>query len=413
MKVRLDYSVAFPVLLTLLALVIWSGVAPGPARAQESVSLQGRLINGTEGAEVPANTTVLMHSLQTDGKLVATSEATTDAGGNFRFDDVPAGDILSHGVIVDYQGMRYSALLTPEDLALPVELTVYEATRDVSVVQVVRQALVIADINEKERELAAVGFLNLVNASDRTLVPNIDNITDPADISFLRFSLPAQAENLDVQSDLTGGRVIPMGTGFALTAPIVPGEHSINYSFSFPYQGDSVAYRDSLLQGARVYQVLVPRRLGPIRVAPLARMPEVDVRGSVYQVWEGGEFSPGQPLMLELSQLPQPSRFDRIGHAVVDGSFWHVTIPIVVGATLALLLVYGGFRPPSRGPAGVSRTEESGEIPESREALVRAVAALDQRFYQGQMPGPEYQARRHGLIFRILAFSGGSDNVES
>ena len=36
--------------------------------------------------------------------------------------------------------------------------------------------------------------------------------------SFLRFSLPAAATDLDVSTNLVGGEVIPVGTGFAITA---------------------------------------------------------------------------------------------------------------------------------------------------------------------------------------------------
>ena len=403
MKTSLVSSVLL--LVVAIGLVV---IIPVRVQAQEPATLQGMLINATEGATVPVDTPVLLHSLSSEGNLISTMETVTEADGNFRFDAMPVSDILSYGVVVNYQGMRYSVVLTPEDLSLSVKLTVYEATQDVSVIKVARQSLVIADIVEAEREVVAVGVLNLVNVSDRTLVPDIENIASPSDISFLRFSLPLQAENFDFQSDLTGGQVIPMGIGFAMTAPIMPGDHSVNYSFTFPYQGDSVAYRDGLLQGAEVYQVLVPQRLGPVQAAPLTLMPEVEVIGSVYQVWEGGAYSAGEAITLELSGLPQPGLLSRMSLAVVNGSFWHVTILVIVGAALLLLLVYGGFRAPRLVPEAGTGVSGLAETHESREAMVQAVAALDQRFHQGQITVPVYQVRRQELVSRILAETGGS-----
>ena len=109
-----------------------------------------------------------------------------------------------------------------------------------------------------------------------------------------------------MQTDLTGGQVIPMGTGFAMVAPIPPGEHTISYSLNFPYEGQSVTFRDGLIQGATVYQVLAPQRLGQHPGFPAGPDAAGQHRGSQYSVWEGRDFAPGQDLNLTLSGLPQP-----------------------------------------------------------------------------------------------------------
>jgi len=203
----------------------------------------------------------------------------------------------------------------------------------------------VVHVDAKHGQIGAVELVQLRNTGQRTLVPDLAN---PVRVSFLRFSLPPQATALDVQSDLPGGQVISIGTGFAITAPVLPGEHSLSFSYRFPYQSDAVSYRQSFLQGAPLYQVLVPERLAQVQVGPLPAVTAVNIGGSVYRVWEALSIPPGQGLTLELRNLPRPSLLDRIEKSVSDGSFWRASIPGFLGAALALLLLYGALHRGSR-----------------------------------------------------------------
>lgn len=357
-------------------------------------------MNGTSGGAVPSGVTVLMLVSGQDGGLVSTGQTVTDDHGRFQFSQAPLTPGGSYSFSADFRRVFYHAVLGPEDLSDDVQLTVYETTQDVSLVKVTRQVLVIAEVDGKEREVAAIEFVRLSNAGDRTLLPDLANMQR---LSFLRFSLPPLAEELNVQSDLPGGEIISIGTGFALTSPVVPGEHSVEFSFRFPYRGDGVSFRQSLLQGADIYQVLVPERFGRVAVLPLAPMLPVNIQGASYRAWGGSGFGPGQGIDLKLTNLPQPSWGARLESSFTGGAFWRVAIPSVFGALLASLLLLGGFRP-SRGPSrelepGVGA--HGGER-QRRELMVRAVAELDERFQRGDVPEAEYQLERSGLKSRIL-----------
>lgn len=374
--------------------------APGPASAQETVTVSGVVLNGTGGGGVPSGVTVLMLVSGQDGGLVSTGQTVTDGRGRFQFDQAPLLPAGSYSFSADFQRVFYNAVMGPEDLSGDVQLTVYETTQDVSLVKVTRQVLVIAEVDRKVREIAAIEFVRLSNASDRTLLPDLANVQMP---NFLRFSLPPLAEELNVQSDLPGGEIISIGTGFALTSAVVPGEHSVEFSFRFPYRGNGVSFRQSLLQGADFYQVLVPERLGQVVVLPLAPMPPVNIEGTSYRAWGGSGFSPGQGIDLKLTNLPQPSWGARLQSSFTGGAFWRVAIPSVLGSLLASLLLFGGFRP-SRGPSRelASGAGSHGGERQQRDLLVRAVAELDERFQRGEVPEAEYQLERSGLKSRIL-----------
>ena len=378
------------------------------ASAQETVPVRGRVINGTAGAAVPPQLVVLMLVSDQEGRAVSSLQATIDETGRFEFPqaEVVAGG--SYALGVDYGGIFYKSTLGIDDLRDEVQVTVYETTQDLSAVRVTRQLLVIAEVEAAEREIGALQFVNLSNGTDRTLVPDLSN---PQQMSFLRFSLPPKSREINVP----GGQIISVGTGFALTAPVFPGDHTLSFSYRFPYEGNRVFYLERLLQGADLYQVLVPQRLGDIEVAPLQSAPPITLEGITYLAWEGREFDPGQGIVLELSNLPEPSLVSRLSRSVSGVTFWTVAIPGALTAVLCVLLLFGTFRVPGRVPgrvAGAAPAPDVAELggdlnePEQREALVRALAALDERFESGEIPAEEYHQRRDGLKTRILETPG-------
>jgi hypothetical protein len=404
--------------LSLSLIIFAAGAGADPLAAQDTpdetgdataavtvtATVRGVAVNRTGGGAAPAGLPITLHSIDRVAGRVATIEATTGPDGGFRFENVAILDDGSYALVMDFDGMRYSSMLQPEELSNsrsePVALTVYETTRDVSVVQVQRQAMIIADVNQGDRQITALEFLSITNAGDRTLLPELTNITNPNEISFLRFSLPPEATDLDVQSNLSGGDIITIGTGFAITSPVIPGDYRINYSYKFPYENDAVTFQQRLIQGALVYQVLAPKRLEGIQVAPLEAMPDIDVNGMVYRVWESRDLPPRQGVTLELSQLPQPSLLSRMERAVTDGGLWQTAIPIVLGIALAAVLIYAWFRGPRvatvpEGPVTYTGAQFR------RQALIQSIAALDNRFEQSRLPEAEYRSHRERLLDQI------------
>ena len=397
--------------LVLVAIVLGMG-RPASLSAQEAgeFSISGNAVNGTAGGSVPGNLPVDLHAIDGLAGRVATYNATTDDAGAFSFEGITPIPGGSYVLVMDFDGMRYSSLLEGDGVGSPVSLEVFETTDDLAVVEIQRQAMILADVDQTNREIRALEVLSLKNTSDRTLLPELTNITNPADINFLRFSLPEGSSELSVQSTLPGGDTIPMGTGFAVTAPVPPGEQQVTYTYKFPYEGDSVAFSQRLIQGATQYQVLAPVTLSQIQVSPLEAMPRVDIEGTSYLVWEGREIPRRQGVVLQFSQLPQPGLATIIWQGISGADLWLTAIPLILGAVLAGLLLYGWMR--GQRVAAPVTVDSDAPAQRRRQSLVQAIAVLDDRFEQGLVEEGDYQQRRSELMLTLRQATPGNSAGE-
>ena len=426
--VLLKLVVPFILACTGALALVFSGPATGGA--QSAMSVSGTVVNGTDGGAVPSGLTVLLLATDELGSLAHSGQTETGPNGEFSFPDVPLNG-SRYLFNVPYSGIDYRQVVTSADAEATflegITLTVYETTHDVSVIQVTRQVLVIAGVDPKARMVSALEFVRFSNTSDRTLQPDLEAVAPM--MSFMRFSLPPQTSDLNVNSDLPAGEIISIGTGFAVTSPVIPGPHNVEFSFVFPYDGNSVSYRQNLLQGAAAYQLMIPESLSAIQVSPLNPADPVDIQGTPYKVWEITDSSARQGFNLELNNLPQPSFADRLGKSLSSAALWQIVIPITLGAGLAVALVLGIVnRPqPAKTQPGVRRGAGSGgssdggiettssvvsdrRHPETREDLVLQLALLDQRFESGQEPPEGYNSTRQALKDRIMELTRATES---
>ena len=407
---RMARPALFFSLVALAAVPALMAMGVGTSNAQESITVQGEVINGTGGAgPFEAGLPVLLLLSAEGGGLAATGQTTTDAAGRFRFDPVDLLEKGTYSLGVEYAGVLYRTSLTAQDAAKELQLTVYETTEDVSVVAVTRQVMVLSDVDKDSRQVAATELVRLVNRSDRTLLPAP---LESGRMSFLRFSLPSQASELIVQSDLPPGDIISVGTGFALTSPVFPGDHAVEFSYLFPYNGDRVSYRQNLLQGAEIYQVLVPERLPGIQVTGLEPIALVNIQGSVFRAWEGRNFPRGEGPAIELVHLAQPGLLTRVENSFTNSTLWRNVIPIAAAAALAFLLFLGAFRTPRGSSTQVAPASSDAirdpirdPIRDGGSALVQAIAALDEKYQRGEVAEDRYQRARQSLKSRGLESS--------
>ena len=405
----------------LWALTLNAAAASPPFQA-ETVAIRGRVVNGTAGFAAPDDAAVLMLITGADGALAGTGQTRAAPDGGFVFDDVPMVAGGSYTLSLDYRGAFYGQTLAAADLAAgdgdDVVITVYEPTEDAGIIIVDRQVMVITDFDAPQRMATATEFVRFRNPTDRTLQANLETAR-PGMFSFMRFALPPGAADVTVQSNLRGGEVISVGSGFALTAAVPPGEHSVDFAYRFPYGGGdagggAVAYRNSLPQGVGIFQILVPERWASVEISGLSPRPPVGIQEGVYRAWEGRDIPAGPGVQLRLAGLPQPGLPSRIGGTLGGAGFWLAAIPSAMGAALLALLVLGLLRrnrPAAAYPAGYDGGGDDAAVAVAPDAaaqrrnLVAAIAALDDRYQQGELEEADYRAQRAELAALALGLT--------
>ena len=389
-----------------LAAVLWVS----PAAGEEGGGIAGRVVNGTAGGQAPAGLEVLLVILGIDGS-VDTESATTQPDGKFRFDGVSLEEGSTGRLTVNYEGVMYSGGLDPGPASGSAELLVYEPTDSLEAVRVSGDVLLIRAADGDEEALAAFEIVEVVNEGDRTFVPDLEQ---PAAMKFLRFSMPPEASDLDVSSDLAGGGIINVGSGFALTSPLPPGAAQVAYTYRLPYQGNRVELSRTFPLGADAFRLLMETETGTVVESDvLVPIETAEVDGRSYTVSGAGGLEPGARLSVTISDLPVPSWLDRIGDGLASTGTWRVAIPSAVGLIMAALLVYAVRRGPAQVPAMAGGAGSGGggeaEGHPAATALMREMASLDDSHQRDDIPEEEYRARRGELMAALVRLRLGSD----
>ena len=401
--------------ISLILIITVQTAALASPSAQETISIRGKVVNRTAGFSVPDGLVVLMLITSPDGTLAGTGQTVAAPDGSFAFDDAQRVAGGAYTLSLDYGGVFYGLTLAPDELSGEQVITVYEPTEDAGIIVVDRHVMVVTGFDVTQRMATVTEFVRFANPTDRTLKPNLETAR-PGMFSFMRFALPPDAAGVTVQSNLQGGEIISVGSGFALTAPVPPGEHSVDFAYTFPYQGGEVAYRNSLPQGASIFQILVPDRWEDIEISGLDSRPPVGIQEGVYRAWEGRGIPAGPGVELRIDGLPQPGVLASVGATLSDSSFWLTAIPSAMGAFLLALLALGlarRYRPVVATDSTLSFSESDMGLSPQRSVIVSALAALDNRYHNGELEEADYLAHRSELVAEALGEYPYEENSEA
>ena len=370
-------------IVTLLLMVV---AGAGAAAAQEqptTIVVEGTVLDGTAGGHVgPGLPVFLVSSAGPEYEM----QAVTDEDGRFRFDAPPPPDGERLGVSIQYQGAVYGAIVqVVQGLTLPMTITVYDSSDDERLIEASSASLLFARADRATQTLWALEIVKLVNDNDQTYVPG------PGPMQLLRFGLPPGADDLSVDTGLIGADVLQVDRGFAITAPVPPGEHEVMYAYSIPYDGGEMDFTKSLPYGAAGLRILVPEEVAGLS-SSAGETERVTIGDRPYRLLSGTDLPRGAKVPFELISLPQASLGDR----ALQGVRWvRLEYAAVVGLGLVMASLIA-FALVSRSP------EESAE----RVHLVRVIASLDAAFEAGEIGRSEYERARGALTASLTSLPG-------
>lgn len=367
--------------------------------AQQTITLTGKVTNGTPGGKVPEGLKINLSAY--DGMNAAFEESADAASdGSYRFENVKFADTYVYFATTTVGDLTFNSnILHASDVKgktgdLP--LQIYESTTDTSTLTASR--LHIFFDFTKSGQVQVVNLYIISNPTDRVVVAKQKGQT------VLNFELPKEASNLQFQDGVLGQRFIQTDSGFGDTAAIQPGtagQNQLLFAYDLPYEnGLDLNIKMPLPVDAAT--VMVPPQTVGLKSGQLIDQGQQDVQGMSFHMYQAAaKLASGDTLKLSLSGKPGPS--------AAGGTTGNEKTYLLIGlGAFGLVLVGAGVwlwwrrrlqvQAEGVGDLEMAPDERSSETSES---LLDAIVALDDQHASGSLPDAAYQERRADLKSRL------------
>ncbi len=373
---------------------------PTPSSFGETIigkgTIRGRVSNGS-GGEVPSNLLITLEGYD-NFEPVITATVTLQSDNTFLFDEV---EMLEGRVFVaytEYSGTTYAsdvAVAPSQNASLELPIVIYDTTTDVSVIKCDRLHLFFDLLDENT--LRVVQLYIMSNTSNKTLV------AEQSGQPTVRFKLPVGSSNLQFQDSVLGERYIATPDGFGDTASIRPGvgNYQVLFSFTMPYNRKLDLVQPVSMPIDAVV-VLVPEGGLKVRSPLLRDEGQRNAEGTIYHMYSGGSLAVDDELRISISGLPGASGFSLSG-----GSRQSLMVGLIV---FGLAFIFAGiwFYRHTRLEELDEEEEQALKDPESVDAVIDAIIALDDLYQSGGLPEEAYIERRSELKEKLKALKSKS-----
>ena len=368
---------------------------------EDTITISGQVVNGTEGGEPPAELTVFVLVIdESEEAIIERAETVTENDGAFTLEVAEVSEPRFYRVVVDDGVYTPYVDVLPDDADNEITLTVYDSTTSLDEISVTTYSMVIPVIDGSASVLGVLAAVNLVNAGDTVYIADL---TDPALTGFklLRFNLPEGYQELTVESDLPSGNVMEISTGFAISNPVPPGEYNMVISYTASFDGGEFSYPFRLPFGAESVSILIPEESGVVSGQGLQQVETVTIGDERYVKYEGANYERSSELGIVITGLPKPDLQSQVLEFFESVQF---RIALIVSVALAMIAIVAYVVFASRRhqvtSAAIGR-QTSGET-DSRSATVAAIAELDELHELGKIDDHEYSTRRSRLMREII-----------
>lgn len=365
-----------------------------------AATVSGTLLNGSTGALV-GELPVTLRAFTREFEEVLTQTTTADADGRFLFTLSDVGVDWIFLASAAYQNLSFSSnpnRFDPANPALELPVTVYEQTTDPGVISL-EQIHTLLEFAPDRVRISEIYLFN--NNSTAVFI----GATGSSAEGTVALALPAGAENVtfersfdDLNSFLPADEVIETETGWADTLPLRPGVRATNLfiSYELPYTDGMRIAHPVFYDAARASVIMMDVGVRLVEEAAwvFQGAQQMGAQGSVLS-YGRGPLAAGDALSFALNGRPQIVT-DSAGNLVAvrdEGA------ELIIGAA-ALLAVVVGAGLTVRAWRGAAPADAP---PADPDALLRALADLDDAHAAGRIAADAYAARRRALLTELIA----------
>lgn len=371
----------------------------------------GQLVNGTTGERL-ADTEVLLRAFTPDFQQTLTLTTTSDINGNYRFDvtDVPPDWVFIAGAGYDDLSFSSQANQLDRSLAtLELPVTVYDKASDASAISIGQLHVVLEFVDDRVQ----VNELYIFNNNSDTVF--VGPSGDPAQ-GTVEVALPTGAQNLMFQrsfgsldSFLPANDFVQTDRGWADPLPLRPGPGALTLlvRYDLPYS-DGMTVAHPMFYDTATSTIILPDTGVEVRGEPWLEQPAQQFgQGELFRNYSRAALAAGDAVSIELRGRPRVVSSTG-GASVVNRN---QTIELVIGGAVLLAATLGGvflWRSwQTRKEDDLVEEAQPVASPtaagDERDALLRAIADLDDAHDAGQIDDDAYQTRRDELKRQLAA----------
>ncbi len=380
--------------IAILAILPGALLSASGARAEGIGTIEGRVVNGSEGSGAPVDMPVTIHVFR-DRAKVGERIVRTAADGSFVVAGLDVGPEYVYFPVVDYGSASYAPErpITLDDASQKsVEVRIFEPTSSDDGIHLDRSNLLVLRV--QPTALTIMEMSAVMNRFDRTYVGAGD--------STLRFALPKGAVNVTPMAGLSPDHLSATNDGFVTTTPILPGRHELAFSYELPFDAATLQIAKRQEHPTATFNLYLPDT-GLTAVSPQLRFQGTsEFGGQRYQLYSAQGLGRGELISLRLEGLPAPWGPRQLGLIVLGSS-----AAVLAGAVLIAIR-----RRLSVPTAPLVASHVSAEAPnDERLRLVRAIAELDERYTAGQVDGHRYRAERERDKAHLVTLIDASSQI--
>ncbi len=363
--------------ITWLALaLILSLSTPVLAAEPPTGTIEGRIVNGTEGGVSVANQKITLRTYQ-NGDEISPATVQTDTEGHFVFKNIATSSSYSYQISLTFQEAEYAGEIldfSDNESTKSVELTVYDSTMSDEAISVVNAHTV---IYVGQGSLKVEEFFLIANMSDRNYIGS-GEVTANGKRKTLSFPLPTLVSDFQYSGDLMTSYILPDENGFIDTMPVLPGSKQIVYSYQVNYNSSTYTLSRTVYHPTLKYNLLVQGESVVVDSDQLTKEGIMNLGGALFTNLSGSNLEPGDIIIAQLSGLPTASKS-----------------PILLWVGLALVLLSGGA-----GAAYLMRRKTpqpslvDNRLVQRQQRLLSDIAQLDDDFESGMINEEFYRRLR-------------------
>jgi hypothetical protein len=358
-----------------------------PGATDNRGAVYGEVALGSDAGNLPAGLAITLHALDgTQDVIVGTTALTPQKSYSFGGLEVTSDRL--YYVTAEWEGVTYpseAGHLSDSQPGLALPLVVYDTSSDDSNVRIARLHLLY--------DFSVAGKVQVIE------LWVLSNVGDTAVVAVDReggvvVALPSDVANLRFQEGESPDRFLLTDGGFVDTRPLVPGESTgqLVFSYDLPYDGE-LEFRRTMRYPLEAVVLLLPESNVQVEAKGLQDLGLRQMANEMLHQYSLGALEAGADLVLTLRGAPE-------GGEAADRNGALTGIAIGAGVFGLALIVAGLVW--SRWSAGSEAEGDPARVVETdQQALLRAIAALDDDYAAGRVDEASYRSQREALKARV------------